>query len=274
MARCWAYSLGGCDSMSGEHVISNAVFSAGCDCPVVIEGVRRIRDGSPTHNAEKSNILCRRHNSMLSPLDSSIGRVAKFQAASQDPAFNDRLYLDGHLLERWLFKSVVNLAAAGWLGQDKLKPAPGLVAAVFGRADFPLGAGLYTVDGIDPGHSASGGVTVMPMFRMLPEGPSLAGAYVSVHGMGLLACLDDSLAAEIDAGLVPAAYGRFAPGSPRHLYRPGAVVIGRLEGPPLIVAMAWEGLFRFADGTTATLAQVDESNRIRSRSDELSSARS
>lgn len=153
--------------MSGEHVISSAVFSAGCDCPVLIEGVRRIRDGSPTHNAEKANILCRRHNSMLSPLDASIGRVAKFQAASQDPAFTDRLYLDGHLLERWLFKSQVNFTAAGRLGPQKLKPAPDLVAAVFGRAEFPPGIGLYTVDGIEPGHRASGGVTVMPMLRIL-----------------------------------------------------------------------------------------------------------
>ncbi len=264
-SRCWAHSLGDCDSMSGEHVISNAVFSAGCDCPVLVEGVRRIRDGSPTHNAEKSNILCRRHNSMLSPLDASIGRVAKFQAASEDPAFTERLYLDGHLLERWLIKTLVNFAAAGWLGEEKLKPSPEVVAAIFGQSPFPSGIGLYTVDGIDPAHRPSGGVSVMPLYRLLPKGRSLAGAYVAVHGMALLASLDDRLASEIDSGLVPHAYGRFTPGGSRHLYRPGAIVIERKEGPALVVAMAWQGSFTFADGTSVTLADMERAVRERAQ---------
>lgn len=260
--------------MSGEHVISSAVFSPGCGCPVVIEGVRRIRDGLPTANAEKSNILCRRHNSMLSPLDACVGKLSKFEADSSDPAFNDRLYLDGHLLERWLFKSLVNFAAAGWLGREKLKPAPEVVAAIFGQAPFPSDVGLYSVDGIDPGHRASGGVSVMPLYRILPEGASLAGAYFAVHGMALLASLDDRLASEIDAGLVPSVYGHFTPGSSRHLYRPGAIVIDRKEGPALVVAMAWEGSFRFADGTSMTLADMENAVRKRAQEGEILAASS
>jgi hypothetical protein len=41
--------------MSGEHIFSNAIFKAGCSCPIVIEGVERIRHGDPTHGAEKAN---------------------------------------------------------------------------------------------------------------------------------------------------------------------------------------------------------------------------
>lgn len=264
-SRCWAHSLGGCDSMSGEHVISNAVFSAGCGCSVIVDGVVRIRGGAPTANAEKSNILCRTHNSMLSPLDATIGKLARFQASASDPSFSDRLYLDGDLLERWLLKTIVNFGAAGWLGPEKISPAPEVVAAIFGEAPVPVGVGLYTVDGLDPGHRPSGGVSVLPLFRMFPAGRSLVGAYVAVHGLGLLACLDDSLPLEIESGLVPVVAGRFAPGMPRQLYHPGAVVMERKEGSSLIVGLAWGGVFKFADGTTATVAEVESRNNGRAR---------
>jgi hypothetical protein len=257
MARCWAHTLGNCDAMSGEHVISNSVFSAGCGCPVVIEGVARIRGGAPTGNAEKSNILCRRHNSMLSPLDAVVGKLAKFQAAGNEEDFSETLYLDGELLERWLLKTVINFAAAGWMGAEKLIPSPDVVGAVFGHVSLPPHLGLYSVDGLDPNHRPSGGVTVRPLFRKLPTGPALAAAYVAVHGLGLLACLDDGLAA------APLPLRRFLPGSSRCLYHPGAIVMERQRGISLVVGLAWGGLFRFADGTTASLAQVQEAKLSR-----------
>jgi hypothetical protein len=123
-SKCWASSLGGCDGMSGEHVVSNSIFKAGCGCPVVIEGVQRIREGSPTKGAEKSNILCRRHNSLLSPLDETIGKISKFQADANDRDFRGSIIVEGELLERWLLKTAINTAAAGWAAPVKWQPSP------------------------------------------------------------------------------------------------------------------------------------------------------
>ncbi len=261
MARCWAHKVGGCDTMSGEHVISNAVFVPGCGCPVLIEGVARIRGGAATPNAEKSNILCRRHNSMLSPLDDAVGRLAKFQAASDDEDFSETLYIDGELLERWLLKTVINFGAAGWMGPQKLVPSPGIVSAIFGNSPLPPGTGLYSVDGIDANHRPSGGVTVRPLFRTSPRGRELVGAYVAVHGLGLLACLDDTLPLQIDERNAPELFRSSQSGASRILYHPGAIVMDRKRGKPLIVGMAWGGVFHFADGTTATLAQAQAGSR-------------
>ncbi|MCE4311521.1 hypothetical protein LYZ90_11760 [Xanthomonas hortorum pv. vitians] len=256
MARCWAHTLGGCDKMSGEHVISNAVFAAGCGCPVLIEGVARIRDGAPTANAEKSNILCRLHNSMLSPLDAVVGRLANFQAASDDEDFSETLYIDGELLERWLLKTIINFGAAGWMGPQKLIPSSDVVSAIFGQMPLPPRIGLYSVNGIDPNHRPSGGVTMRPFFRTSPTMRELSGAYVAVHGLGLLACLDDTLPLQIDARNASELVGNSQSEASRLIYHPGAIVMYRKRGKPLIVGMAWGGFFRFEDGTTATLADA------------------
>lgn len=50
----------------------------------VWKGVKRIRHGDPTPNAEKANILCRHHNSMLSELDQLAGKIAAFQAQANE----------------------------------------------------------------------------------------------------------------------------------------------------------------------------------------------
>ncbi|WP_146096186.1 hypothetical protein [Xanthomonas arboricola] len=189
-------------------------------------------------------------------MDEVVGRLAKFQAASDDEGFSETLYIDGELLERWLLKTVVNFGAAGWMGPKKLTPSPGVVSAIFGHTPLPFGIGLYSVDGIDANHRPSGGVTMRPFFRDLPMGRELVGAYVAVHGLGLLACLDDTLALQIDGGNASNLFGGLQSEAPRLLYHPGAIVMDRKRGEPLIVGMAWGGLFRFKDGTTATLAQA------------------
>lgn len=250
MPNCWANSLGGCDKSSGEHVFSNSIFKAGCSCPILIEGVGRIRKGQATRSAEKSNILCMRHNSLLSPLDETIGRVARFQADANEESFNGSLIIEGELLERWLLKTVVNVAAAGWLGPMKWAPSDEVVQAIFGQGKLPPRIGLYSVDGIDPNHRPSGGASFMPLFLSTRVGQLLAGAYVTIHGMPLLASLHDELAPRLDSGAMPSLQGRFAPRL-RHLYHPGAIVMSRRRGKPVFIGMSWGGLLRYADGTSA-----------------------
>ena len=237
--------------MSGEHVISSSIFKAGCSCPIVIEGVRRIRDGAPTHGAEKSNVLCRHHNSLLSPLDATVGRIAKFQADANDKDFSGSINVEGELLERWLLKTLINSAAAGWTAPIKWQPSSSIARAIFGIEPVPDKLGLHSVDGIDPAHRPSGGVSFTPLFVNMGLGKMLAGAYVTVHGMPLLASLHTELAAMLEAGSVPQLTTRFSPQGLKHLYHPGAIVMSRKEGAPVFLGLSWGGLLRYADGTTA-----------------------
>lgn len=250
-SRCWANCLGSCDSMSGEHIVSNAIFKAGCSCPIIIEGVKRIRNGAPTRNAEKSNILCRRHNSLLSPLDETIGRIALFQAEANDESYEGSLLLSGELLERWLLKTVVNSAAAGWIGTEKMHPDPSVVRAIYGLEPVPDKLGLYSVDGIDLSRRPSGGVAFLPIHISTSQGKILAGAYITVHGMPLLASLHTDLPDMLSAGCIPSLVSHFSPHGVNHLYRPGAIVMSREKGNPVFVGLSWGGVLRYADGTTA-----------------------
>jgi hypothetical protein len=251
MNKCWANSLGNCDRMSGEHILSNSVFSAGCSCPILVEGVNRIRAGQPTRGAEKSNILCGHHNSILSPLDEEIGKVARFQADANDENFNEPLYIQGELLERWLLKTVINAAVAGWLGQAKLFPSKDMVSSIFGFSKVPEGLGLYSVDGIDPNHRPSGGAGITPIIFNIGRQQILAGAYVTVHGMPLFVSLNQELASALEAGSIPMFMTKFSENGLTHLYHPGAIVIYRKRGEPAIIGISWNGVLRFADGTTA-----------------------
>jgi len=252
MGRCWAEVLGGCDAMSGEHVFSNAIFKAGCGCPTVIEGVQRIRNGAPTRNAEKANILCRHHNSLLSPLDEFAGKLASFQASCSDENFNETPLVEGEVFERWALKTVINVAVAGWAGSRKWRPAPEIVASIFGEAKIPQeqGLGLHSVDGMDPNHHPSGGTSFFPVVMNKPGDPQLAGAYIAVHGMPLFVSFHHDLVRRLEGGELPNLSQRFSSDGLKHLYHPGAIVITRKRGQSLVIGLSWNGLLRYADGTT------------------------
>lgn len=249
-SKCWANTLGGCDGMSGEHVFSNSIFKAGCDCPIIVEGVKRIREGAPTFGAEKSNILCRHHNSLLSPSDETIGKIARFQAEANDKDFQRSIIVEGELLERWILKTVINNTVAGWAAPVKWHPSPELTRAIFGLERVPDKLGLYSVDGVDPNHRSSGGVSFTPIYTTMPQGKILAGAYISVHGMPLFASLHYALSELLESGHIPHLTTHFSPNGLKHLYHPGAIAISRKEGDPVFIGLSWNGIIRYADGST------------------------
>ena len=239
--------------MSGEHVFSDALFTRPCSCAMVTDGVKRIRRGEPTPNAERANILCRHHNSTLTELDQLAGKIANFQARANDEHFQDTLYVEGELLERWLLKTVVNVAAAGWAGRRKWLPSPDIVAAIFGHTPVPDGVGLFSVDGVDRNLHPQVGVSFTPILLNDAEGPRLLGAYVTVHGMPLFAALDTALVATLESGATPSLSRQFSDDGLRHIYRPGAIIMSRKRGRPVIIGLSWNGLLYFANGTTSSL---------------------
>jgi hypothetical protein len=75
--KCWAMSLGDCSGgQSAEHLVSNVVFSGGS-----VEVTGKIWNArQPLTIGQKAftaNILCRGHNSRLSPVDTAEGKATK-----------------------------------------------------------------------------------------------------------------------------------------------------------------------------------------------------
>jgi hypothetical protein len=93
-------------------------------------------------------------------------------------------------------------------------------------------------------------VSFTPILFNETTDPQLGGAYITVHGMPLFAAFDTDLAQRMEAGEVPRLSKHFSEEGLRHVYHPGAVVMSRKRGRPVILGFSWNGILRFADGTT------------------------
>lgn len=114
--RCWASSRGECDTkISLEHYVSNTVLG-------VLE-VETLRGAAYTGGKSGigikrasfgAKVLCRRHNSDLSPLDVNAQLlfltqrhfVAEINRADFLPE-DEQINISGDMLERWLLKSLI-----------------------------------------------------------------------------------------------------------------------------------------------------------------------
>ena len=157
---CWAASLGDCEGkISREHLVSQALFPGG---NITVSGLRWCKDGSKTVGlaALTGKILCQKHNSELSELDTTVKRAFEaFDESMQLFQLRSKLQgrrwtiktftIDGVLLERWFLKTLINLNHEGpWIIGEGSHP-PGLpndelVRIAFGKAMFREKAGLYT----------------------------------------------------------------------------------------------------------------------------------
>lgn len=108
-----------------------------------------------------AKILCSAHNNALSVVDETACAVF---SAYRELARNGRLgfrqhapqhyQFDGHRLERWFLKTLINMAIGGGvslgepIGSDSIRggcPSKRLVDIAFGKRCFFNGAGLYSV---------------------------------------------------------------------------------------------------------------------------------
>lgn len=162
MSECWASSIGRCDRLSDEHLVSQSLFAG--------EDLVRVSNFGWCMNETKTiglssltaRILCQTHNNALSEVDAAGGRAfATFREMRRLSNAREnirhrllrvvRYRIDGILLERWFLKTLINLSAykptypIGPSGEEPGKPPPEIAAVAFGRAAFQPGAGLYTV---------------------------------------------------------------------------------------------------------------------------------
>ena len=177
--ECWASCLVNCsDQQSREHIVSESLF---VDDLVDVTGfpwcreTKRVSVGTLT-----KKILCRNHNSMLSPVDKGGAEafkafreamgLARVRGALGGRFMNIVKYrFDGPLLERWLLKTLVNIAYDG----DKLighsnakgKPSDELVRIAFGIDPFPGRAGLSFVVPIGAQFTSVESLTAAPLVK-------------------------------------------------------------------------------------------------------------
>ncbi|HWG18978.1 MAG TPA: hypothetical protein VG225_00525 [Terracidiphilus sp.] len=158
--KCWAASLGDCSGgISREHLVSQSLFPTGS---VVVQGLHWCKDEPKPVGIESltSKILCRKHNSDLSDVDSAAKRTFDTFVESMrllDARRNlhlrrytmKRFTINGLLLERWFLKTLINIGFdREWIigegGHPAGEPSEELVEIAFGKAKFRPKAGLYT----------------------------------------------------------------------------------------------------------------------------------
>ncbi len=160
MSKCWAAVLGDCsDSLSREHVVSKSWYGVKT---VTVTGMPWCRDAPKTVGVENltAKVLCRSHNSRLSPVDVAGTYVCKTldicvdlgsrRATNHESSWShDGFSVDGPLFERWLVKTAINLMVARDLNAandaHSLESVPEkLVRVAFGLDTLSMPTGVYT----------------------------------------------------------------------------------------------------------------------------------
>ncbi len=191
MSGCYASCLADCNTrLSREHYISESLLHClNCDNDLRVNGFSWM-GADEKHlppNALTAKILCERHNSALSPLDSIAARL--FQAFDEEGASGSGrqlLYLfSGHDLERWLLKVLCGMAYSRNLPRgvdcDTTIPRQWL-EILFGYDDFSNEQGLYVCN--VPGH-LFGGPTGLAVQVIAGRG-RLSGFSLSICGYELI----------------------------------------------------------------------------------------
>jgi hypothetical protein len=213
MDGCWASVLGDCSGgLSGEHIITESLFlgdSIGVKgLPWCREGHRFIGKASYT-----ANILCRKHNSALSPVDDA-GTLAFATLRTMATISSNRLgmlqyglrcgrfevieqNIDGQGLERWLLKTLINMELAGKQGLgvgSNASPAgidSELVEIAFGLRFFKNRAGLYFATFDAEAIDMQERVQYTSWIKDVPLMPSYVGAGAfSFYGFRFFFCLE------------------------------------------------------------------------------------
>lgn len=159
--KCYAGIFQDCsDKISGEHFVSGNILKELCsNGGVLTSGMRWMDLGErkifPVSSLQ-SNILCTRHNSVLSGLDTVGGRffcqVRDFQNSFNDKTSKKSMetsLFNGHDVERWMLKVLCGLVASK-NHSPKMKTLNTIVPedwlrVLYGLEYFTDGLGMYYV---------------------------------------------------------------------------------------------------------------------------------
>jgi hypothetical protein len=138
-----------------------------------------------------AKVPCKRHNSLLSPLDTFMARVLerlmKDTGALRDESATGArvLLVNGHDIERWMLKVLCGVLRArrqskDGLGGELWTPPAEWLAVLRGRQVLSNGAGLHLDH--DPG-ARWGSIMLHPIIARSVEGASAAGLKLWFHGL-------------------------------------------------------------------------------------------
>ena len=154
-AKCYMRALESCEgTISGEHIISASVIRvlAGTG-DFSVAGFPWLEDGEERIIGPQNltaNVLCRKHNSALHPLDDAAGFFFSALKSSLETATGrQHALVSGHDLERWFLKTAKVAAASGSFarGREQLSGVfahDDLILDMLDRHEtWPEGSGLY-----------------------------------------------------------------------------------------------------------------------------------
>lgn len=184
--KCWAKSIGGCDEKSLEHYVTKSIFSSDI---VKVKGLHWCKDEKQVGlSGLGRHILCRKHNSLLSLLDSEAVKLMhalKYTVELRSTRSKlkpqkwsvHRKFIDGPNIEKWFLKTLINLSY-----DEKNKyvvPLDELVAICYRGLNFKKPMGLYMTA------SKGDNITIDETFSMAPiwkDNSTLVGAIFEYAG--------------------------------------------------------------------------------------------
>jgi hypothetical protein len=202
-AACWANCLGDCAAkISREHPVSKSLYTSDV---VVVAGFSWCKNAPKTVGLASltAKILCERHNSRLSDVDSAGAHA--FDAFRQCQGLLNvrgknpktrwtirRFHVDGPRLERWFLKTTINLChgQAFKIGRDSTecgRPTDELVKIAFGLRSFPGKAGLYSIVRVGQARYSDDSVKFAPLIK---DQSYIAGGLFSFRGFIFLLFLE------------------------------------------------------------------------------------
>lgn len=203
---CWADCLGNCESkQSREHLVSENLWLSNT---VMVQRFSWCPDAPKEIGIANltSKILCRKHNCDLSPVDASAGdsfntlrevtRLKNVREGMKPIRWNVKTFnLDGVMLERWLLKTLINIAFDGKyaIGADATapgRPSERLVRVAYGLDSFEGKAGLYTMGRVGMDIAMEDRVSFSPIMQRAPHGEFVVAGIFLFRGFQFLLYLE------------------------------------------------------------------------------------
>lgn len=199
---CYLAGFGECDpKLSDEHVISRSVLERIGRVPT-IEGAAWQTPGKKNAipiDRLVARVLCERHNSALSPLDSSAGRfmetVTSWLPKSSTAPVRFSV-VSGADVERWALKALCGGAVAGWFqGYREARAPQDWCEILIGLRPWPPSWGLYTRSAVGSRFRFEPTTSLGPIFD--DSNQTCCGLEFNIGGFEFALALSDAYAAHL-----------------------------------------------------------------------------
>ena len=154
-SRCYARAFSDCDrKLSREHYIGESILNLR-DKPISVTGFPWLYPGEKRPISKASltaKVLCSRHNSVLSGLDSTALLLFKYLMGLNKEENQEALLINGEEIERWMLKTLCGVVASGNVVYDSKQvlgwePPYHWLEILFGTGRIPPDCGLYYIIG-------------------------------------------------------------------------------------------------------------------------------